>query len=174
MKINRIVCALTISLLGSFAAFAPVNLLAQSSTDHALNAFQVTVTVNVNSFVYTPVTIPAGQRLVIQNVSLSGAAQTSGAYVQPIVVIKTTLGTDAANLRYFAPNPSATTPGQYYADYSTTLYADTLAVSPAFAGYTPTFLAFNVVITGYLVDLTSSQSCPPPAAPKTTTTLFPK
>jgi hypothetical protein len=165
MKINRIVLALTLALLGSFAVFAPANLLAQN-TNPALNAFQVTVPINITNFNYTAVTIPAGQRLVIQDISLSGAAQTNGADVQPIIIFSSTLGGEPANLRYFAPNPSATVPGQYYADFATTLYADTLSVSPAFAGFTPTFMAFNVVITGYLVDLTPSQVCPPPVLPK--------
>ncbi|MGA3373033.1 MAG: hypothetical protein ABSC48_14850 [Terracidiphilus sp.] len=165
MKINRIVRALTLALLGSFAVFAPANLLAQT-TNLALNAFQVTVPININNFNFTPVTIPAGQRLVIQDVSLSGAAQTTGTDVQPIIIFSSTLGSAAANLRYFAPNPSATVPGQYYGDYPTTLYADTLEVSPAFAGYTPSFMSFNVVITGYLVDLTPTQACPSPALPK--------
>lgn len=165
MKVNRVARALTLALLGSFAVITPANLLAQI-TDPALNAFQVTVPININNFNFTTVTIPAGQRLVIQDISLSGAAQTNGADVQPIIIFSSTLGSEASNLRYFAPNPSVTTPGQYYADYATTLYADTLAVSPAFAGFTPTFMAFNVVITGYLVDLTPSQGCPAPAPAK--------
>jgi hypothetical protein len=165
MKINRIACALALALLGSIAVLTPANLLAQT-TDPALNAFQVTVPININNFTYTAVTIPAGYRLVIQDISMSGAAQTGGADVQPIILFSSTLGSEAANLRYFGPSPSATTPGQYYADYATTLYADTLSVAPAFAGYTPTFMAFNVVITGYLVDLTPSQACPPPAPTK--------
>ena len=119
--------------------------------------------ININNFNFTPVTIPAGYRLVIQDVSLSGAAQTTGAYVQPIAILSSTLSSEAANLRYFAPNPSATVPGQYYGDYPTTIYADTLEVSPAFAGFTPSFMSFNIVITGYLVDLTPTQVCPPPA-----------
>jgi hypothetical protein len=165
MKINRIACALTLALLCSFAVFTPANLLAQSSPTPALNAFQVTVPINVNNFTYTAVSIPAGYRLVIQNISTSGAAQTNGAYVQPIVIFSSVLGSESANIRYFAPSPSATVPGQYYADYSTTMYADTLSVGPAFAGYTPTFMSFSVVITGYLVEVTPSQVCPPPAVP---------
>lgn len=165
MKINCIVRAGTLALLGSFAVFAPANLAAET-TDPALNAFQVTVPVNINNFTYTAVAIPAGHRLVIQNISVSGAAQTNGADIQPIVIFNSTIGGEPSNLRYFAPNPSATVPGQYYADYATTLYADTLEVSPAFAGFTPTFMSFNVVITGYLVDLTPSQACPPPVGNK--------
>jgi hypothetical protein len=153
LKINRIVLTLALSLLGTFAVFTPANLHAQTNADIARNAFEVTETVNINNFTFTSVAIPAGKRLVIQNVSLSGAAQTSGSYVQPIVILSSTLNSGASNLRYFAPNPSVTAPGQYYADVQTTLYADTLQVSPAFAGYTPSFMSFNVVITGYLVDL---------------------
>ena len=167
MKINRIAFGLTLTLLGPLAVLAPATVVAQTVPYPPLNAFQVTVPVNITNFTFTTVTIPAGQRLVIQDVSLSGATQTNGAYVQPIIILSSALGSDAANLRYFAPNPSATDPGQYYADYSTTLYADTLQVAPAFAGYTPTFMSFNVVITGYLVDLSPSQSCPPPAIPST-------
>ena len=173
MKINRIVSALTLALLGSFTASMPAHLHAQTSTDRALNAFQTTVAVNIDDFNFTSVPIPAGQRLVIQDISLSGAAQTTGSYVQPIVIVSAVLGSAAANLRYFAPNPSVVAAGQYYGDYPTTIYADTLEVSPAFAGYTPTFLSFNVVITGYLVDLTPEQVCPPPAATKPPATKAP-
>jgi hypothetical protein len=153
MKINRIVLASALALFSTFAVFPSANLHAQTNADIARNAFQVTVPVNINNFTYTAVAIPAGKRLVVQNVSLSGAAQTAGAYVQPIVILSSSINSGANNLRYFGPNPSATAPGQYYADVQTTIYADTLAVGPAFAGYTPTFLSFNVVITGYLVDL---------------------
>ena len=120
MKINRILLALTLALPSSFAVLTPANLLAQT-TNPALNAFQVTVPININNFNFTPVTIPAGYRLVIQDVSLSGAAQTTGAYVQPIAILSSTLSSEAANLRYFAPNPSATVPGQYYGDYPTAI-----------------------------------------------------
>jgi hypothetical protein len=165
LKINRIAFGLTLALLGPLAVLAPASLVAQTVPYPALNAFQVTVNVNINNFVYTPVTIPAGQRLVVQNISVSGAAQTNGAYVQPIILISSNLNSGGASTRYFSPNPSATAAGQYYADYSTTLYADTLQVGPAFAGYTPSFMSFSIVITGYLVDLSQSQSCPPPIHP---------
>lgn len=153
MKIKRIVFVLSLSLLGTFAALTPANLHAQTNADIARNAFEVTVPVNVNNFTYTPVTIPAGKRLVVQNVSLSGAAQTDGAYVVPIVILSSSINSGASNLHYFAPSPYPTDTSQFYLSTQTTIYADQLEVSPAFAGFTPTFLAFNVVITGYLVDL---------------------
>lgn len=153
MKISRIVAALTLALPAVFAVSNPANLHAQTNADISKNAFQVTVPVNVNNFTVTPVTIPAGKRLVVQDVSFDGAAQTAGPYVVPIIVLTTTIGGGAQNNRYFAPTPYPTDPTQFYSDMTTVLYADTLGVSPAFAGYTPTFMSFNVVITGYLVDL---------------------
>ncbi|RDS80004.1 hypothetical protein [Dyella psychrodurans] len=153
MKISRSVLAAFVVLLGTLAAFQPSNVRAQTNTDIARSAFQVTVEVNVNNFVFTPVSIPSGKRLVVQSVSLSGAAQTTGAYVQPIVILASELGTAGFNYNYFGPNPSTVDPTQFYASYPTTIYADALQVGPAFAGYTPSFMAFNVVINGYLVDL---------------------
>lgn len=153
MKISRSVLAGIFVLLGTFAAFHPSNAYAQTNADIAKDALQVTVQININNFVYTPITIPSGKRLVVQSVNLSGAATTSGAYIQPIVVLASKLGTGSFNYSYFGPNPSVVDPTQFYASYPTTIYADTLVVGPAFAGYTPTFLAFNVVINGYLVDI---------------------
>jgi hypothetical protein len=172
MKINRIVLAVTLALFGSLAILAPAHLLAQS-TDHALNAFQVTVPVNINNFVYTPVTIPTGQRLVIQDVSLSGEAQATP-YVQPLVILGASIGGGAVNYHYFAPSVSTVDPTQFYGVYSATVYADTLEVGPGFAGYTPSSLSFYVVITGYLVDLTPAQSCPPPAVGEGVVSKFPR
>ena len=153
MKINRIVLACALALLGTFAVFTPANLHAQTNTDIAKNAFAVTVPINVDNFNFTPVTIPAGKRLVVQDVSLSGAAQTDGPYVQPIIILSATLGSGTPNLHYYAPIQDPNVPGQFYADFQTTVYADTLNAAPAFAGFTPTFMSFNLVITGYLVDL---------------------
>jgi len=153
MKINRIILACALALLGTFAVFTPANLHAQTNADIAKNAFQTTVPISITNFNFTVVPIPAGKRLVIQNVSLSGATQTEGPYVQPIIILSTTLGSGTANLRYFAPLEDPKVPGQYYQDFETTVYADTLTASPAFSGYTPSFMSFNLVITGYLVDL---------------------
>ena len=62
MKTDRIVRALIFALLSTIAVLTPANLLAQT-TDPALNAFQVTVPINIDNFNFTAVTIPAGQRL---------------------------------------------------------------------------------------------------------------
>ena len=156
MKINRFVLTGILAVCGTLATFLPANVQAQTNSNIAHDAFEVSVTVNVNNFVWTPIPIPAGKRLVVQNVNLSGAATTAGAYVQPIVILDATIGTAPYTLHYYAPSRSVADLTQWYEDKQTTVYADTLAVGPAFAGYTPTFMAFNVVITGYLVDLTTT------------------
>jgi len=115
--------------------------------------FQTTVNVNpVTNFNYTAVTIPAGHRLVVDYVSLSGAASSTGGPIQPIVILNSTIGGGPANLYYFAPPPTSNLPEQFYSAQQTTIYADTLLVGPAFAGFTPNFDNFNVVISGHLIS----------------------
>lgn len=127
--------------------------LVQDADQPARAPFQVTVAVNINNFVYTPVTIPTGKRLVIDYISMSGAAGTAGAYVQPIIILSSTVSGNPSALYYFGPPPSATVPGQYYHTEAVKIYSDTLSVAPAFAGYTPTVMSFSVVISGHLVSI---------------------
>jgi hypothetical protein len=114
--------------------------------------FQVTVPIDINNFNFTPVTIPTGQRLVVDYISMSGAAQTSGTDVQPIIILSSSVAGNPNALYYIAPPQSGTVPGQYYHTEKATIYADSLSVSPAFAGFTPTFMSFNVVISGHLIS----------------------
>jgi len=145
---------LLLAVVGKFYAqpvMAQVRAALVQDVDQPARApFQATVPININNFNYTSVPIPAGKRLVIDYVSMSGAAQTSGSYVQPIIILSSSVAGSNA-LYYLGPNPSATAPGQYYMAQPMTVYADSLQVGPAFAGYTPTFLAFNVVISGHLI-----------------------
>ncbi len=115
--------------------------------------FQVTMTVNVNNFVYTPVPIPAGQRLVIDYVSISGAAQSSGGPVQPIALLAASVAGNPTAVFYIAPTPAATLPTQFYHSEPTAIYADSLEVGPAFSGYSPSFLVLNIVISGHLIAI---------------------
>jgi hypothetical protein len=146
---------LLVAIVGKFYAvpvLAQVRAALTQDVDQPARApFQVTVPININNFVYTTVPIPAGKRLVIETISINGAADSSGPYVQPIILINSTVAGGPPALYYFGPNPSSTTPGQYYANYEPKIYSDSLRVGPAFAGYTPTFLSFNVVISGHLI-----------------------
>ena len=126
--------------------------LVQNVDEPARAPFQVTVPINIDNFTYTPVTIPAGQRLVVDFISMSGATETSGAYVQPIIIFSSTVGSSGNALYYVAPQQASTVPGQYYHTEKATIYADSLNVGPAFAGYTPTFMSFSVVISGHLIS----------------------
>ena len=146
-----------LAVLGKFYApplMAQVRAALVQDVDQPARApFQITVPININNFNFTPVAIPAGKRLVIDYVSMSGAAQTSGPDVQPIIIFSSSLNGGSNSLYYFGPSPSATVPGQYYHAEPTTIYADSLNVSPAFSGYTPTFMSFNVVISGHLISV---------------------
>lgn len=137
---------------------------AQSTTQDVPNPFVVTTTININNFTYTPVAIPAGMRLVIDYVSLSGAAESSSGGIQPIVILNTELS-GGNNLFYFGPTQSTTVGGQFYMTEKTAIYADSLSVGPAFAGYTPSFLAFNVVISGHLIALPAGAGAEPGGGP---------
>jgi hypothetical protein len=129
-------------------------ILVQDIDQPARAPFVTTVTLNaVTNFNFTPVSIPTGQRLVIDYVSITGAATTtSGPYVIPIVIINAGLNGQGSNSFYFAPPQNPYESSQFYMVQPTTIYADTLAVGPAYAGYPPNFDTFNVVISGHLIS----------------------
>jgi hypothetical protein len=145
-----------IAVLGKFYAtplMAQARAALVQDVDQAARApFQVTVPVNINNFTFTNVPVPAGKRLVVDFLAINGAAGTSGAYVQPIVLVSSTVAGNNS-LYYVAPQQSTVAAGQYYDTRQVTIYADSLSVSPAFAGFTPTFMTFNVNISGHLVSV---------------------
>lgn len=134
-----------------------------TSTQDVPDPFVTTVQVDaVNNFNYTPVAIPSGKRLVVDYVSMSGAASGNGGAIQPIVILDATLIGGAQNLFYFAPPVNTQLNTQYYMAQNTEIFADgTLLVGPAFAGFSPNFDTFNVVITGHLIANPPSQKGPP-------------
>lgn len=148
-----------VALLGACTVFHAPTLAAQTTTptlvkdvdEAARGAFTVTVEVNINNFNYIPVKIPTGKRLVIDYISMSGAAQSPDGPIQPIIILQAQNAGSASNLFYFAPQQSSTVPGQFYDAKQTTIYADMLSVGPGFSGFSPSFLGFNVVISGHLV-----------------------
>jgi hypothetical protein len=140
--------------LGSFVLFGVLGIspVRAVPTQDVPDPFVTTVTVNpVTNFNYTLVPLPAGMRLVIDYVSLSGAAESTSGAIQPIVILNTQLNGGTNNLFYFAPPQNAQLPTQFYSSEKTVIYADTLYVGPAFAGFTPSFDTFNVVISGHLI-----------------------
>ncbi len=115
--------------------------------------FQATVQLNINNFTYTAVPIPAGQRLVIEYVSISGAAQSANGPIQPIALLSTSVAGNPGATFYIAPPSNSLLPTQFYHAEPVAIYADTLEVGPAYSGYTPGFMALNVVISGHLISV---------------------
>ena len=158
MKNKLLILAAALLVLGVIAKFYAEPVMAQVraalTQDVAQPApapFQVTVAVNVDNYTLTAVPIPAGKRLVIDSISLNGAPPTSGAYVQPVVLVTAGVAGNR-NVSYsFGPDPSTARRGYYSASYPTAIDADSLYLSPAFTGYTPTFDSFNVSISGHLI-----------------------
>jgi len=160
MKRRLMTFAGALALLAVLGKFYAKPLMAQARAalvedvdNPGRNPFQVTVPININNFNYTPVSIPAGKRLVVDYITMSGATQTTGADVQPIIIFSSSVAGSSNCLYYVAPEQSGTVPGQYYHTEKAAIYADQLSVSPAFAGFTPSFMAFNVVISGHLISL---------------------
>ena len=160
MKINRIVLTGLLAVCFTLATTLPSQVQAQTNTDITKDAFAWSTTININNFTFTTIPIPAGKRLVVQNVNMSGAAQ-ANPYVVPIVLFVSTLGSGPSVYHYFALPQNLQDFTQYYEDKQTTIYADQLNVSPAFAGFTPSFMVFNVTVEGYLVD--APKATPPPS-----------
>jgi hypothetical protein len=119
----------------------------------AQNAFETSFTLGFDD---VPVTIPAGQRLVIDFVAIDGAAISGSGPVQPDIFFNTTLtggGSGSFDLQ-LAPSPvSLPGEGQVYFAQPVKIYADTLNVSGGFAGNTPSFFQFTVNISGHLVPI---------------------
>jgi hypothetical protein len=113
--------------------------------------FQATVTLDFNNFVYTPIPIPSGQRLVVEYVSITGAAQSNSGPLQPIVLLSSSVAGNPGATFYFGPTPVAALPTQFYHGQTTAIYADSLQIGPGYAGYTPAYMIMNVVVSGHLV-----------------------
>lgn len=140
------------SLSGPRRLFAQVRAALVQDVDSPGRApFQASVTINVNNFTYTPVTIPTGKRLVIDYVEAHGAATSAGGPIQPIATVAVGVAGSSTSTYYFALNPSQV-PGEFYLSAPAKIYADTLAVGPAYSGFAPNFLGATVNISGHLVS----------------------
>lgn len=144
-----------LAVLGKFYAqpvMAQVRAALVQDVDQPARApFQAVVPVNINNFNYTSVSIPTGKRLVVDFVSLDGATQSSGAYTQPIILLNSSVAGNPSATYYISAAQSTIAAGQFYQMQPVTIYADSLSVGPAFAGFSPSFMSFNVIISGHLI-----------------------
>jgi len=126
--------------------------LVQDIDQPARGAFQANVIVNLaTGFVNVP--IPAGKRLVVDYVAIAGAAQSGGGGIQPVILMQSTLGNAAGVTYYLMPSQSPTAPTQFYGSEQPRIYADSLYVGTGYSGYAPSFLTFQVSISGHLVSM---------------------
>ena len=145
---------LSVAMVSPKTAHALAAVLVQDVDQPARAPFQATVLVNANNLDPTPVNIPAGKRLVIDFVSVNGFTQASASgNVQPLIVLHSIVGGGDPALYYFTPALAPGDPGQYYINMPTTIYADTLAVAPDYAGYPPELEVFAVIISGHLINV---------------------
>jgi len=102
------------------------------------------------------ITIPPGQRLVVEYVSISGIANSLSGPIQPSIILESSL-TGGLNANYYLqPGPTAVNiPGanQLYFAQPVKVYADSLTVAPAYAGFAPFTYTFNVALSGHLVPV---------------------
>jgi hypothetical protein len=144
---------LLLAIVGKFYAkpvLAQVRATLIQDTDQPARApFQVNAA--INGFNSTAVAIPAGKRLVVDYVAISGAATTSGQFIEPTIILQSSVGGEPSVPFYLPLTPSTVDATQFHHSGPVTVYADTLTVIPAYAGYTPTFLGFTVSISGHLI-----------------------
>jgi hypothetical protein len=119
----------------------------------AKNAFQANLTMGLST---QNIAIPPGQRLVVEYVSISGIANSLSGAIQPSIILESSL-TGGLNANYYLqPGPSPVNiPGanQLYLAQPVKVYADSLTVAPAYAGFAPFTYTFNVALSGHLVPV---------------------
>lgn len=120
----------------------------------ARNAFQAEVITGFNS---TPINIPAGQRLVVDFVTINGDVGSLQGPIQPSVIFQSTLNGGPVASYYIQPGPSPVPipqENQLYVAQPVKIYADTLTLSAGYAGYAPNFYSLRVSISGHLIPIT--------------------
>ena len=119
----------------------------------AKNAFQVDFNLGLSP---QPISIPAGQRLVVDFITISGIADSLNGPIQPSIILQSSLTGGGSASYYLQPGPTPVNiPGanQLYLAQALTVYADSLTVSPAYAGFAPFTYTFNVSLSGHLVPV---------------------
>jgi len=130
----------------------PANPVPTQAVD-AKNAFEETLSLGLSP---QPISIPAGQRLVVDFITISGIADSLTGPIQPTIILQSSLNGGGSASYYLDPAPSPVNiPGanQLYLAQPLTVYADNLTVSPAYAGFPPYTFIFNVAISGHLVPV---------------------
>lgn len=120
----------------------------------AKNAFQTDFDLGLSP---QAIAIPSGQRLVVNYVAISGIADSLSGAIQPSIILQSSLtGSGGSASYYLQPGPTPVNiPGanQLYFAQPVKVYADSLTVSPAYAGFAPFTYTFHVAISGHLIPV---------------------
>jgi hypothetical protein len=112
--------------------------------------FQVHVQVTLDSPT-APIAIPSGQRLVVDFLTAGGTVSAQGGTQPLIYVDSNAAGGDT--VRYvFEPQQSKTCELCYSLAQEVHIYADSLSVRADASGFFPTFLGFEVSLSGHLIS----------------------
>ncbi len=115
--------------------------------------FQATVQFSGTNLASIPVSIPSGKRLVIDFVAINGTTASAGGQIQPVFLIQSSVAGSPTTSFYLEPPLNSTQGQQFYTAQPLTIYADSLSVSDAYSGFAPSFMAFNVNISGHLISM---------------------
>ena len=146
-----------VAVLGKFYAtplMAQVRAALVQDVDQPARApFQAVVSITSTTTGYIAVPIPSGKRLVIDQVTANGYAQTtSGPWIQPIILLNSSVAGNTGAIYYLGPtNPTPN--GQYYQTWPLKIYSDSLFVGYGYSGYQPSGFVFDVIVSGHLVSL---------------------
>jgi len=131
--------------------------LVQNTDEPARAPFQTVVNLSyTTNTLYVSVPIPTGKRLVIDYVSVSGDANSDAGKIQPYIILTSSVASQANAQFFLSLNQSPLETTQFSSAGPMTIYADTLAVSFAYAGFTPSFANLSVAISGHLVSIVAS------------------
>jgi hypothetical protein len=128
--------------------------LIQNTDAPARAPFQTTVSLNFStSTLFVSVPIPSGKRLVVDYVSVNGAASSNSGPIQPVIILESSVAGSPSVSYYLTQTQSPLVTTQFHSEGPMTIYSDTLAVAFGFSGFTPSFAVFNVSISGHLISI---------------------
>ncbi len=116
--------------------------------------FQATLDLNISGNLVSSVTIPAGKRLIVDNINIAGDAASNTGPIQPIILAYVgQAGWPQVNFYYGVAGSAVG--GQFYSNFPVTLYADTLQFGLGFSGYSPAYLGMIINVSGHLISVTT-------------------
>ena len=119
----------------------------------AAGAFQAQINLTFGGTTLQGIGIPAGQRLVVEFFATSCSASAAGGNIQPVVLLDSSLNGCGGASFYVTPTQQPTFADRFTLSEQVKVYADQLSIGLGFAGFTPTFMACIVSISGRLVSI---------------------